>query len=113
MLLYLFDFHDTLSTVPNPASFLRSLKKKPGVFVVVMSGGEVPNSVVEAADEFWPKDGSGLFHRLGGRFYEVILSDDNELFVRAITRNFGRKMPEVSLRFVHPRDLLSLSEELD
>lgn len=112
MVLYLLDYQGTLNTLEDPEGFLRSLRST-RTQVVVMSGGFVPKRVLEAADEFWGKEGIDPLPEIGGKYEKVFVSDDFPAFLKALTRRLSRVLPNSSVLSVPPSELLSLLEEVE
>ena len=112
LVLYLLDYHGTLSTLEDPEGFLRSLRST-RTQVVVMSGGFVPKTVLEAADGFWQKSGIDPLPEIREKYEKVFVSDDYTLFLKALTRRLSRVLPNSSVLAVPPSDLLLLLEEVE
>jgi len=89
--LYLFDYQGTLSTLPDPLSFIDHLRLHDAeCIIVVMSGGAVPSSISARVDDFWQK-GITVAAKLKDRIArdsvsKIVLSDDHDIARKAYLR---------------------------
>ena len=110
MVLYLMDYKGTLDTFEDPVSFFGALRDRHegNCLIVVMSGSEVPDLLVESADLFWKKPVAveDLLGLHGQGVTRAIISDDfaplSKAYCRILTR-IGFTVVEVD-----PGDLLTL-----
>jgi len=107
MTLYLIDYRQTLDTLPSPIGFISQLRAvDPECKIIIMSGGDVPDDVVQAADDFWIKVGSLMLPRVRKENPDrIVISDDQQAVMRTCARQFRVFCP---VETVAPKDLMSL-----
>ncbi len=110
MLLYLFDYRGTLSTLPDPIYFIERLRQQDECIIVVISGGDVPSPLLAHADDFWQKDDT-LTMKLRDTVAresvsKIVLSEDTPIARKAYLR-YIRSL-RVNVESVLPMDLPTL-----